>query len=172
MRITHKHLFRAPMERVIAMLQDEECARARASAAGAADAEVYIDTHTDGAFTVVIRRSVPSSSVPAEFRSLVGSDLAVRYTEAWLAPASVADAGAGAAREGTFALEIVGAPGHARGSLVLKATPEGVAFGLAGDVQAPVPLLGPVVEKVVVGAIEGTLPKELAAADAWLARQG
>jgi len=155
------------MERVVAMLRNEECARLRAEAAGAVGADVMIDVQDDGSFTVVIRRAVPSSTLPSEFRALVGSELAVRYTEAWLAPAT-GDADAEASREGTFAVEVMGAPGHARGSLVLKPTAGGVAFGLAGDVQAQVPLVGPLVEKTVVQAIAGTLPKELAAADEWL----
>ncbi len=163
MRITYQHRFDAPLSRVVTMLQDEDCARARAKAAGAADVDVIVDVLPDGAFTIAVRRTVQSASIPSEFRSLVGSELSVRYTEAWDAPSPGVEG-----REGTFAMEIAGAPGHARGSLVLTPDGDATAFGLAGDVQAPVPLVGPLVEKTVVAAIEASLPRELEAADAWL----
>lgn len=168
MRITYEHRFAAPMDRVVAMLSDEDFARERAKAAGAADADVLVDHLEDGAFTVVIRRTVPSSAIPAEFRSLVGGQITVRYTEAW-APAE--HNGDPTDREGTFAVDIPGAPGHARGAVVLKPTSYGTAFGLAGEVQAQVPLVGAVVERAIAGAIEQALPQELAAADAWLAKE-
>lgn len=164
MRITYQHRFAAPVDRVVAMLRDEAFARRRAAAAGAADADVAIDLADDGSFTVAIRRDVPTSSIPAEFHSFVGSTIVVRYTEAWTAPSPDVPG-----REGTFAVEVVGAPGHARGSLVLTADGDHTGFGLAGDLEAKVPLVGALVEKAVAEAIEKSLPLELAAADAWLA---
>ena len=164
MRITYQHRFSAPLEQVVAMFRDESYARERALAAGATDADIATDDFEDGAFTVAVRRTVPSTSIPSEFRSFISSELVVRYTEAWAAP--TADE---SSREGTFAVEILGAPGHARGSLVLKADGDGTAFGIAGDLQANVPLVGALVEQAIGGAITKSLPLELAAADAWLA---
>lgn len=166
MRITYEHRFDASVEDVIAMLGDEGFNALRARASGADDCDVLVDTLEDGSFTVAIRRTLPADAIPQEFRSLVGGKLTVRYTEAWAAPEHNGDP---SDREGTFALEIPGTPGHARGAVVLKPIPGGAAFGLAGEVQAPVPLVGAVVERAVASAIEQALPKELAAADAWLA---
>jgi hypothetical protein len=164
MRITYQHRFDASIDRVVTMLRNEAFGHERARAAGAADADVVIDEADDGSFTVAIRRAVPASSIPQEFRSFVGSNLVVRYTEAWTAPHEDV-----AGREGTFAVEVIGAPGHARGSLVLTPAGESTAFGLAGELEAKVPLVGAMVEKAVAGAIEKSLPLELAAADSWLA---
>ena len=166
MRITHEHRFAAPLADVVAMMSDKGFAKIRAHASGAEDCDVLVDTMEDGSFTVVIRRTVPATAIPAEFRSFVGSHLTVRYTEAWAAPDKHGDA---TDREGTFALEIPGTPGHARGAVVLHPDGDGTAFGLAGDVSAAVPLVGPVVERAVAAAIQQALPPELAAADAWLA---
>lgn len=166
MRITYEHRFAASLDDVVAMMSDEEFADVRAKASGAEQCDVLVDRLEDGAFTVVIRRTVPAAAIPQEFRAFVGSQLQVRYTEAW-APAS--HNGNPADREGTFALEIPGSPGHARGAVVLRADGDGTAFGLAGEVQAPVPLVGPMVERAVASAIEQALPRELAAADVWLA---
>ncbi len=166
MRITYDHRFDASIDDVVAMMSDEGFAAIRAKASGAADCDVLVDHLDDGAFTVVIRRTVPAEAIPAEFRAFVGSQLQVRYTEAW-APAS--HNGDPTDREGTFALEIPGSPGHARGAVVLRPDGDGTAFGLAGEVQAPVPLVGPMIERAVASAIQQALPRELATADTWLA---
>ena len=166
MRITYEHRFAAPLDDVVAMMGDEDFAASRASASGADKSDVFVDHDADGSFTVVIRRTVPANAIPAEFRAFVGSSIAVRYTEVWSAPEHNGDT---ADREGTFALEIPGTPGHARGAVVLRPDGDGTAFGLAGDVHAPVPIVGAVVERAIASAIEQALPAEFAAADAWLA---
>lgn len=166
MRITYEHRFAAPLDTVVAMMGDEEFTAVRARAAGAEQSDVLVDHDEDGSFTIVIRRVVPANAIPSEFRAFVGSSLTVRYTEAWSPPAHNGDP---SDREGTFAMEIPGTPGHARGAVVLRPDGDGTVFGLAGDVHAPVPLVGAVVERAVATAIEQALPAELAAADAWLA---
>jgi len=166
MRITYEHRFAAPLADVVAMMGDEGFANVRAHASGSINSDVLVDHMDDGSFTVVIRRTVPADAIPAEFRALVGSSLSVRYTEVWSPPEYNGDP---SDREGTFALEIPGAPGHARGAVVLRPDGDGTAFGLAGDVYAPVPIVGAVVERAVAAAIQQALPAELAAADEWLA---
>lgn len=166
MRITYEHRFAAPLADVVAMMSDEDFVAIRARASGAEDCDVLVDHDEDGSFTVVMRRTVTAKAIPAEFRSFVGSSIAVRYTEVWSAPEGH---GGSTDREGTFALEIPGTPGHARGAVVLRPDGDGTAFGLAGEVQASVPIVGAVVERAVAAAIEQALPAELAAADAWLA---
>ena len=153
MRITYEHRFAAPLDVVVAMMGDEGFGAIRARASGAANSDVLIDHDPDGSFTVVMRRSVPATAIPPEFRAFVGSEHNGDPTD----------------REGTFALEIPGTPGHARGAVVLRPDGDGTTFGLAGDVYAPVPIVGAVVERAIASAIEQALPAELAAADAWLA---
>lgn len=163
MKISVSHRFDAPVERVLAMLADEGFLAHRARAAGAAGSDVLVDRDDEGGFTAVIRRIVPTDSIPAEWRGVVGSKLTVRYTEVWGPFVPDEDV------EGTFAMEMQGAPGHARGALVLQADGDATRFGLSGDVTAQVPLVGAVVEKAIASAVEGALPRELAAADEWLA---
>ncbi|WP_291377596.1 DUF2505 domain-containing protein [Demequina sp.] len=166
MKINHEHHFDASIDDVVAMFSNEEFAAKRARATGAEGSDVLVDADEDGAFTVVIRRIIPATTIPAEFRAFVGSQIHVRYTEAWDAPdASREDGG----REGTFAMEIPGTPGHARGVVVLTPAGTGADFEVSGEVQASVPLVGAMVERAVASAIGQALPKELAAADAWLA---
>jgi hypothetical protein len=164
MKIIHQHTFDASLERVIEMLADEHFATARANASGAADQNVLVDGDSDGAFTVLIRRTVPSSTIPAEFRSFVGKELTVKYSEAWEPPR-----GGDNDRVGTFAMEIVGAPGHVSGAIGLTPRGDGVEFLATGEVKVSVPIIGPIIERTIAQAVKQGFTSELAAADEWLA---
>ncbi len=148
------------------MFSNEEFAAKRARASGGADSDVLVDAEDDGSFTVVIRRTISADAIPPEFRAFVGSHIQVRYTEAWAAPGESREDGQ---RRGTFAMEIPGTPGHARGVVVLTPVDSGTDFGVAGDVHASVPLVGSMVERAIAAAIEQAFPQELAEADTWLA---
>lgn len=163
MDFTHQHMFAASLDRAFAMLADEDFALERARASGADAGEAWVDRHEDGGFTTSIRRTVPATSIPSEFRSFVGRDLHVRYTEAWQAPD-------GDDRVGTFAVEIVGTPGHVGGALGLTPHANGTEFLATGVVKVSIPLFGSMVEKAVAEAVLKGLALELAAADRWLAR--
>ncbi len=162
MDISHQHDFQASPGDVTALLADESFARARSDAAGATHSDVLVDGTPATGFSVSIRQAVPSTSIPAEFRSFVGSELNVRYTQVW--DPAMADA-----RTGTFAVEIVGAPGHASGTLRLDPDGDVTRFTAEGVVTVRVPLVGPMIEKAVAGAVLKSLREELAVADEWLA---
>ncbi|MFN3865559.1 MAG: DUF2505 domain-containing protein [Demequina sp.] len=164
MDITHHHDFAASPADVSALLADESFARARSDASGAAHTDAIVDGTPATGFSVSIRRAVPAASIPAEFRSFVGSDLNVRYTEVW-------DPATGDARTGTFALEIVGAPGHAAGLLRLDPDGDVTRFTAEGGVTVRTPLVGPMIEKAVATAVLKALREELTVADEWLARR-
>ncbi|MGC4175576.1 DUF2505 domain-containing protein [Demequina sp.] len=163
MQFTHRHVFQADVDRVCAMFADPEFATRRAAATPGGEGEAWVDGTSDGPFTVSIRRIVPATSIPAEFRSFVGKDLHVRYNEVWEAPS-------GDDRVGTFAVEIQGAPGHAAGAVGLSPVEGGTEFLATGEVKVTIPLFGSMVEKVVVDAVTKGLKQELASADAWLAQ--
>lgn len=164
MDISHRHDFHATPDEVSALLADESFARARSEAAGAANADPIVDGTPATGFSVSIRQAVPASSIPSEFRSFVGSDLNVRYTQAW-------DPATSEARTGTFAAEIVGAPGHASGSLRLDRDGDITQFSADGNVSVRIPLVGPMIERAVANAVLKALREELAVAAEWLARR-
>ena len=145
------------------MLEDEEFARVRAQAMGSAVLDVDVDRRSSGALVVCLKASVPASSIPSEFRSFIGRALAITYTEAW-EPLTDVD------RVGTFAVDVAGAPGHVAGAIGITADGDGTELLATGDVIASVPLVGPMIEKAVGGAVQKALAAEMAAADAWLAR--
>ncbi|WP_062076793.1 DUF2505 domain-containing protein [Demequina globuliformis] len=162
MHFTHEHHFDAPVEDVFAMLADKEFAVKRAETSGADASDAVFSGSIDEGFTVAIRRVVPSSSIPQEFRGFIGSDLTVRYSEVWSAPR-------GTERQGTFSVEIVGAPGHASGRLLLTPEGNGTDFVVDGTVTVRVPLFGAMIEKSLLKNVIEGLETELQAADAWLA---
>lgn len=163
MDFTHLHTFAAPAHTVAALLADPDFANARGHGLPGATADAIVSGTVDDGFSVSIRRRVPASTIPAEFRSFVGSELDVRYTEAW-------EAADGDARDGTFAVEIIGSPGHAAGKVRLEAEGDITRFAAVGRVEVRVPLVGPMIEKAVGGAVVKGLAAELAVADEWLAR--
>ncbi len=164
MDFTHRHRFEAPLEAVVEMLADESFARARGQASGATLIDLLVDGDSSTDFRVSIRREAPTSSIPAEMRSLVGSRLVVTYTEAWEPPEE-------GERIGTFSVEVMGAPGHVSGALGLRPDGEGTDLLATGSVSVPMPLVGPMIERALVGSVTKTLDSELSEADRWLAER-
>ncbi len=163
MELAAAHMFKAPLPRVAAMYADEAFARMRGLATGATECDAVVDGDSSGAFSVAIRRVMPTEGLQPEFRPWIGPSITVRYTEAWEPPSD-------SARHGTFAVEIVGAPARATGTVSLSREGDATAFVLQGTVVAKVPFLGALVTQAVVDAIGQGLDRELAAADDWLAK--
>lgn len=163
MQITHTHRFEASVEEVARMLADEDFAHMRGATAGAHDGAAIVTGAADGAFSVSIRRTIASTTIPQEFRGFVGSTLTVKYSEAWQPPE-------GDSRHATFSVEIMGAPGHAAGRLTVTPDGDGSLFAVDGTVTVKVPLFGAMIAKAVHRAVLDGLEAELADADAWLAR--
>ncbi len=164
MDFTHRHRFDAPLDAVAAMLADEGFARVRGEASGAHLIDLLVDGTVDTDFRVSLRREAPTSSIPVEMRSFVGSRLVVTYTEAWEPPEP-------GERIGTFAVEVMGAPGHVAGALGLRPDGDGTDLLATGSVTVPMPIVGPMIERALVGSVTKTMDSELAAADVWLAER-
>ncbi len=162
-----EHHFAATPAEVVAMYADTDFAHARATATGALSTDVVLDGKPPlGAFTLAIRRTMPTSDIQAEFRGLLGETLGVRYTEAW----EPADAEDDDARAATFAVEIIGAPARASGTITVEPDGDGSLMTYDATVSASVPFL----QQMVVGAVSDALARgleaEFEAADEWLAR--
>ncbi|WNM23896.1 DUF2505 domain-containing protein [Demequina capsici] len=162
MDFTHRHRFDASLDAVVTMLADPDFARVRGEASGATLIDMLVDGTPDTGFTVSLRREAPTRSIPAEMRPLVGSRLVVTYTEVWEPPED-------GERIGTFAVEVMGAPGHVAGALGLRPDGDGTDMLTTGSVTVSMPLVGPMIERGLVGSVTRTLQDELAAADEWLA---
>lgn len=127
-----------------------------------------VDFDAPGGITSVIRRSMPSTVIPANFRSFVGNNIEMRQTEVWSQTAS----DSAADRTGTFNLEIVGAPVRIAGRLSL--TDQGARSTLvySGDVSASIPFFGATIEKSVAQAITQVLADVERLFAQWIQRDG
>jgi len=163
MHLEFTHRFAAPPPAVVAMYADEEFARRRALATGATDSDVLIDGGPDEAFTSAIRRVTPTEGIRADMRGLVGPTIVVNYTESWSEPE-------GDARDATFAVDIVGVPARAAGTITVTPEGEGSLLVVDGTVSSTAFLVGAAVSKAVGEALEAAIEREFAAADEWLAR--
>ncbi|WP_127126777.1 DUF2505 domain-containing protein [Georgenia sp. SYP-B2076] len=131
---------------VAAMLADEEFVARKMAATGALEHAEEI--HRDGgAFTVTSRIKMPTTSIPARFRSLVGESLDVRLVEAWEGPA------ADGSRGSTLALDIQGVPVRVTGTQRLTPTAEGCRETYDGEVTASIPLFGKPIEEAAARTV-------------------
>ncbi len=157
--------FAASPEAVAEMFATEEYVRAKITASGATDGTLEVIGTADGAFTVTTRRTMPTTDIPANYRSLVGSSLEVRQVEAWDAAA------ADGTRRGSLALEITGAPVRVTGALTLAPAGEGRSVEtVTGEIKASIPLFGKAIERAVADNVHRAVRVEQRAAKAWLAR--
>lgn len=152
----------AGLDRVTAMLADREYAETVAGATGATSYQVDVAGSADGAFTVTTRRQMPTTDIPTQFRSLVGSSLEVLQVDAWEAPEPEG-------RRGTVVVEITGAPVRMTGTLWLRQDGTVTTRDVRAEVRASVPLFGAAVESAVTDALRRAITAEERVAADWLA---
>ena len=164
MHLTAQARYDADLGRVAAMLADEGFVAAKVRASGAVSEQVDVVGGADEAFTVTTRRQMPTTDIPAQFRSFVGATLEVRQVEAWEPPD---DRRPG--RRGTVVVEITGAPVRLTGTLTLTEEAGGTVQRLDGELKASLPLFAGAVEEATAGAVRSAVEAEERAAAAWLA---
>lgn len=164
MHLTAIVRYGADLPGVGAMLADEAFVAEKVRASGALSHHVAIVGDADHAFTVTTRRQMPTTGIPAQLRSFVGSTLEVRQVEAW-------EAQAHGERHGTVVVEITGAPVRLTGTMRLVPEPDGSTTGhLVANLKSSVPLFGSAVEDAAATAMRAALQAEEQAAATWLAR--
>src|SRR5690554_3195788 len=89
--------FNARPDAVARVLADPEFIAAKAALMDAHPETVTVTGEAEAAFTVAVRRSIPSDAIPTQVRPYIGSKLEIRQAEAWGPP--LADA----TRTGTVA---------------------------------------------------------------------
>ncbi|MGC0273128.1 DUF2505 domain-containing protein [Pseudactinotalea sp. Z1739] len=154
MRFEVTHDYPADPARVARMLGDEEYLRDSARASGSVSARHEVAHSEDGAFIVSATRRMPTDTIPHSMRSLVGSTIELKMVQAW----GPADAEAG--RTATVSMDITGAPARCTARTRLSGDAETTRVRYEGEVSAPIPLVGPAVEKAVVQAVQRVLEAE------------
>lgn len=170
MQLSAQVRYEADLDRVVALLADEEYVAAKVRATGALSHQVDVVGTPSDDFTVTTRRQMPTDAIPAQFRSFIGSTLEVRQIEAWEPPAQGPDGVR--TRRGTLVVEITGAPVRLTGTMSLTQdgdTPVTVQR-YDGDLRASVPLFAAAVEKATAEAVHAAIDAEQRTATEWLAR--
>ena len=163
MHLTAEVRYPADIARVGAMLSDPDYVAAKVRATGALSQHVEVVHNAPDAFTVTTRRHMPTTGIPAQFRSLAGNSIEVRLVEAW-------EAQRGDERLGTIVVEIIGAPVRLTGTLRLTPDGDGATTQyLDGDLRASVPLFASAVEDATARALTEAAKAEERTASAWLA---
>lgn len=154
-----------PTDAAVRLMNDPAFIRHKATQTGSGALNVDVTVGPDGSYTSAVRRVIPSDQIPAQARSLVGSDLEIRQTEAWAEPTEGTDG----RRFGTVAVEIIGAPVRMTGSITLLPAEGGSTMTYEGEIKSPVPLFGASIEKAAAEAIRQTLTAEAATVSGWIA---
>ena len=154
--------FDASPDRVAAMMADERFVAAKVRASGASGQTVAVVGGPSEAFTVTTRRQMPTTGIPAQFRSMVGSTLEVRQVEAWEAPGAHG-------RAGTIVVEVTGAPVRMTGTMRMEGTAGRTTITFDGDLKASVPLFAGAIEEATAGAVLAALEAEERTGAVWLA---
>jgi hypothetical protein len=160
MRFEHRSGYAASADEVRAMLMDPEFRERVCAAQHALEHSVDI-TGSGDRTTVEVSRTQSMQGAPAIAVKLTGDRVTIVQRETWTGP-----------RDADFAMEIPGKPGHLRGALSLRDTPEGCEELVVGEVKVQIPLVAGKLEKLIGDILERALVREGRVGTEWLAERG
>ena len=122
---------------------------------------VDITGGADGAFTAAVRRRIPNTWIPPQFRAFAGAEIEIRQAEVWQPELD-------GQRLGTVTLEIVGTPLIMTGTVKLIPTETGTAQIYEGDIKANIPFIGQAIEAAAEQPVQEALQATQDAGLTWL----
>jgi hypothetical protein len=157
MAFSGAHTYAASVEQVASLFVDPEVVRARYAAAGDRDLEI-LDCGTDGDDLVIhTRRTVDVEGLPGFATKVLKPTNTMEQVDVWDAP------DAGGARNGSFTIDVKGAPVKVSGTMRLEPTPEGgTRHTVAGRFDVKVPLVGGKIADWAEGPAQQRLDAEFA----------
>ncbi|MGB3773593.1 MAG: DUF2505 domain-containing protein [Rhodococcus sp. (in: high G+C Gram-positive bacteria)] len=118
----------------------------------------------DGRVTSVVDQALEADRLPKALQRFAGSSMSARCTESW---DTARDDGSAT---GTYTLRVTKMPVVIDGELeLIPVGPQECVLRFVGTVVASVPIMGPVVEKVMVGEMDKSFEAEREFTTAWLA---
>ena len=127
----------APVETVIALFADPEIVRARYEAAGDRDLEILECGPGGGGFVIHTRRTVDVEGLPGFATKVIKPTNTMEQIDRWDEPDT------DGSRNGTFTIEVKGAPVKVSGHMSLEPTADGgTRHTINGKFDVKVPLIG------------------------------
>ncbi len=152
----------ADPQTVFAMLCDPEFLARKAKATGSLSYEESVKHLDDGGAEVRLLRELPAK-VPDLAKRFVGETIKLTQTDTW------APADASGSREGSFVVEITGAPATVRGSLSLSGSDASTTQAYDGEIKVSVPFIGGKIEEMASEALLAAIKTEGRVGREWLA---
>ena len=142
----------ADVEAVFAVLSSERWAQLKDDALHDGSRVVRREERADGGVVLVISRALPDG-VPGFLERFLPQDGRVTQTDDW-GPSK------DGARDGTWQVEIPGAPAQLGGTMRLEPTSTGSRYVIDGEVKVKVPVIGGKAEGFIAGMTEKLAAKE------------
>jgi uncharacterized protein (DUF885 family) len=118
----------------------------------------------EGLTTSVVDQDLEAAALPKALQRFAGASMSARCTESWQ---SVREDGSA---QGHYTLRVARMPVVIDGELELLATgAQQCVLHFVGTVDASIPVMGPVVEKIMVGEIDKSFSAEREFTQSWLA---
>lgn len=119
----------------------------------------------DGSVTSVVDQALDAAALPKALQRFAGNSMSARCTESWNSPRDDGSA------EGAYTLRVAKMPVVIDGRLeLIPVGPQECVLRFVGTVVASVPVMGPVVEKIMVGEMDRSFETEREFTAAWLDR--
>lgn len=140
------------VEQVVAVLLGPGWAELRASVLHDGSTMLERVERPDGGVTLVVSRELPQGA-PSFLQRFLPQDGRVEQTDDW-GPAREG------VRQGTWKVEIPGAPARLGGTMRLEPYPDGSRYTVEGQVKVSVPLIGGRAETFIAGLVVKLVTKE------------
>ena len=154
MKLRHENVYRAPAAEVFAMLVDPVYRQRVARVSDAISCSAAF-----GGGKLVVREERAVKGVPAFAKRVLGDSTVAIHTEVWDA----------AGTSGTFETQTPGRPAHISGSVTLTESDGRTVHAYDLDIDAPVPLVGRRLARLVGSMATSGFAKEHEVGVAWLA---
>ncbi|MGU3437775.1 DUF2505 domain-containing protein [Actinomycetes bacterium M1A6_2h] len=130
------------------------------------DSRVVDFTDVDGRITSVVDQAVDAEMLPKALRRFAGAHMSARCTE-WWGPLDDDSASGG------YELEVARVPIAITGDIAMVAlSGSGSRLSFVGTVTSTIPVMGPVVEKIMLGEIDKSFTAEKEFTVGWLSARG
>lgn len=147
--------YAADIDTVFAMLCDPDAITARFEAAGDTDIEV-VRCEADGDGFVIETTRTVTIDLPGFARKVLSPTNEMTQIEKWGPP------GDDGAREGTFKIEVAGAPARTEGDHQLRPVGDHTVHAVQGEMEVKVPLIGKKLGSFLSGTAGDAVAADLA----------